>query len=300
MNFPFLIYPILATLISGEGQFLNRDTVWQYNNKQQQYFLENYFQKKSELKKFNKNELKSWASQDYLSLNKIAKENGFSNEFKQLAKNEVGMLSICEFEQTWIQKESKEYLLCDEKYYEAIKIDSNFEILKSDFHRHLFVKIITGSGDKVYLTFAEKKPNNNDFDFLKNIEYLSKLKKEKYIKKDYDCLLIPKIDFNKEFNINWINGISANGFTVKQYLQKVKLKFDIIHKREIFNEMSKLVNKLNPFESSAGNEFRFDAPFYLWIERNGCSSPIFAAYIDETNWVAYKSFLDIVNEKIDL
>ncbi len=297
MNFPFLIYPLLAALMSGD---LSKDVIWQHNNKQQQYFLENYFQKKSELKKINRSELKAWFSQDHIALNKSAKENGFSNQFKPLSKNEIGMLSSFNLEQKWVQKNYRYWSTYNEKNYEAIKIDSNFEVLKSDFHYHFFVKINSDSGDKIYLTFADKdKVNNNEFDFFKNIEYLSKLKKEKYTPRNYDCLFIPKINYSKEFNVNWLNGISANGLAVKQCLQKVNLKFDIVEQLDAFVRMSGIIKSMNPFVSRH-SYFEFDAPFYLWIEREGCSSPIFAAYIDETSWVQIKSFLETVNEKIDL
>ncbi len=279
MTFTTVMFPIIAALIAPEGKFLERNTKWNAANEQQKYFLENIFTKKDELSKFSDKELRCWASRDHNELNKIAKDNGFDIQLKPFGPGGFGSLSILDVAVKWLEAGTKTTINYNKVDYKGAKISKGITVMLSPGWKEPLISIETQNSDTVYITFANQP--------LEGLELLKKINKIKYdfyfykiCKPIYENLIFPVIDINQQVDISWLKNMTeTSGYFINQALQQTKFKMD-----EVGAHVQSAV--MLGFEKCVRRETNFviDKPFYVWIERKGCSLPIFAAYIDVDSW----------------
>ncbi|MDR3647372.1 MAG: serpin family protein [Candidatus Babeliales bacterium] len=285
MSFSMTILPIIAALLAPEGKFMNRKMQWNAVNKQQEFFLNKYFSKKDELTNFTEKEIRAWASQDHNELNKLARDNGFDIQLQPFKPYEFGSLAIFDVMVKWLQKGISTRLTYQDKSYKAVKLeDSNFNVYKfaKGIHDQPIVEIKTQSKDKVYMTIADKELK--DFELLDKISSLrDQIANKNYRLKSYTDVIFPCIDLNHEVDISWLIAMYSNGnkITISQALQQTKLKMDETGARVESAVMLGMCRSCYRLEK----QLIIDKPFYIWIERENCSIPVFAGYIEPSDWV---------------
>lgn len=287
-SFTLVMFPIIAALLAPEGKFMDVDSQWNSKNPRQAYFLRNFFSKKAELKNFSNEEIRSWASIDYNELNQIAKENGFNIQLQPFGPLEFGSLAIFDVIIKWLKNGISSTLDFDNEVYKAVRIENlhvfNVYKLNDEIYRNPVVEIKTQNNDRVYMTIADEKFNG--FSLLRKINELSDAigysKNHHDICKSvhYDSVIFPFVELNQQVDISWIKDMYSNGCTISQALQQTKFKMDENGARVQSAVMVSMLKSI-----AIPKELKIDKPFYIWIERENCSIPIFAGYIDSSDWV---------------
>jgi len=282
MSFSTVLYPIIAALMAPEGTFLPLNTQWHAINKQQEYFLEQFYtdKVKAQLSLFSQDELKSYVSQDHNELNAIAEQKGFDLKFQKLDAGKFATLSILDISIKWLHEGLKTELEFHGTKYKAALLESaNFEIFDVADHHHPIVKIKTKTSDTVFLTKADKPLAGFELTNTYIKLWHSQITHTYY----YDSIIFPTVQLNQMVDIAWLQGMRTDDSTSIPYeigaaVQQTKFKMD---------ETGAHV------ESAVGITFRpvslpkiysIDTPFYIAIVREGSIIPILVAYIDPSDW----------------
>lgn len=293
MSFTTVLFPIIAALLAPEGKFMEKNTAWNPVNAHQQIFLKAYYSEtaKKQLAEFSDTELRSWASQDYEILNKIAKENGFDIQLKPFLPNSFGSLSILDILIKWRTKGIKTSINYNNNTYEAVKLNKNFEVFKLWAYDHPIAKIKTQGRDTVYITVADQALS--DFDLVNKVTKLSNdinmplepgmiTYPEFCMQENYDSIIFPAVNLNQTVDISWLLNMYCPEVFIAQALQQTKFKMDEEGARVQSAVMMEFAKCCMPQTEKI---LCIDKPFYIWIEREDCTIPVFAGYIDSANWV---------------
>lgn len=260
---------------------------WHPINEKQGIFLHHYFAKKNELNGFSDRELRSWASPDHGYLNKILIDNGFSIQLRPFGgKDSFGVVSILDVMVEWLHEGFATSVAVGGKEYPAVSIEEGFIIQVSSRHEHPVVAIQTKSGDTLYITVADKL--RSEFELLEYVEKIQATLREYDPNKDgyatflehhrYNKIIFPMVNLDREEDISWLLGMNKGLWNIGQALQQTKFKM---------NEKGARVESavaLGVNTCPMPWPLTIDKPFFLWISRPGCTAPIFAGYITETEW----------------
>jgi len=287
-----VMFPIISALIEAEGKFMSWNVEWTGINAAQKIFLRNFFAKQNELGYFTREEIRSWASQDYEELNSIACNNGFNIQFKPFRPHEFGSLSILEVNINWLEKGIVTSLEYADEIYKAAKIkNNNFNVyeLNENIYTYPIIEIKTQNTDTVYMTIADEPCSG--FFLMKKINSLRDTISHRDNDQnhgickllDYDEVIFPFVNLNQEVDISWLKGMYANdGPIVSQALQQIKFKMNEFGAEVKSAVMVAMCKSIGPREIKRLN---INKPFYLWIERENCTIPVFAGYIDPSDWI---------------
>jgi len=279
MSFTTVLFPIVAALIAPEGKFFEKNALWSAVNTQQEWFLKNIYTEptKKELFLFNDKELRCWVSQSHKELNKIAKENGFTIQLLPFSKSEFGSLSILDVAVQWKTEGKETSINIEDKAYKAAKLEKEFQVFESSDYEHSIVQIKTKTNDVVNITIADEKLES--FKLLEKVNNLKKFINQENLTK-YASVIFPFVKLDQQVDISWLLGMKEKGYSISQALQQTKFNMD--HKgARVESAVAIAFEKCIRFEKKCV----IDKPFYVWIERPGCSMPIFSGYIDMENWV---------------
>lgn len=246
-------------------------------NEKQKKFVEMFADLSSELKSFSDEELKGWISQDDNFLNDRLEENEFKRWFKKLSKNEWGLLAILHLILKWSKKPEEDRLYFNDSIMvKAIKFNGGFSVSTSDEKK--IVSFDLKNGDKAVVYLNAEKPES-DIDVMERIE---KLRDKTFENEHYDYVTMPMVEFEYDEKIEWLRGmrLADDGSVVKEAQRMVKFRLDEegieIKEAVMMNIMSGCI--INP---EPPKHLYIDKPFYLWIERDGCSRPIYGLYVNE-------------------
>lgn len=279
MSITTVLFPIIAALVAPEGSYFESNNVWAAVNSSQQYFIENIYSKRSELNNFGEDELRTWVSSDDKYLNKIVVEEGLNIQFEPFTLSEFGSLSILDVSVEWQNEGISTSVNCEDVEYEAAQLKDGFEVFKSDAYSNPLIKLDTQSGDVVYMIIADSKPDDTAFGLFEKIVALKNLFSDSK-KIDFDSIVFPCVDLNKQFALDWILGMTnSSGYFVNQALQQTKFKMD-----EKGAHVQSAVMLSFDKSMKTPSVLTIDQPFYVWIERPGCTLPIFTGYIDSSDW----------------
>ena len=292
MSSTMVVSPIVAALVKSED-ILGKNRTWDAVNDVQQKFLKDFFSRRKELSGFPEKELKCWASWVAAELNAILKKERFDIKLEDFAEDEFGVVSILDVLAEWLKEGMKTKLFFEHQEYPAVRLSRTAEIndkptklflgFVSDKYSFPIASVATKSGDKVWMTVANQAVEG--FELVSKIENLRKLVSEHSTATHFDHLIFPMVDLDQIVDIGWLKGMQTNSdagrhFKISQALQQTKFKMNQFGARV----KSAVAIAIRATSVSISQNLLIDAPFYLWVERNGVSYPIMYAYIDANDW----------------
>ena len=281
MSKTIVMSPINGVLGKSED-ILGKDRLWNPVNNEQYHFLTDFFSKRDHLRGFSEKEFRNWVSRIASELNEVLRREGFDIQLQDFQDGEFGIVSILDVLVEWLVRGMKTEIYVNDTEYPAVRLENTaFEPYTSFGHRHPIAMLYTKSGDKVYMTIADRP--YRDFGL---IDRINGIRGDLRRASRYDYLKFPMVNLNHQVDISWLKGmwtIDANSgqrAEISQALQQVKFKMN-----ETGARVKSAVAIGVRFVSALSNQpLVIDKPFFLWIEREGMSTPIIYAYIDQEDW----------------
>ena len=286
-----VLHPILAALVKAEVE-IGPNRIWTATNDQQRIFLENFFTHRGDLSQFSPEELKSWMSWRAEELNQILQQEGFAIQLQPFKPNEFGVVGILDLLMEWLQEGKKKQIFAqNQRQYPGVNIKSgigqllgsndavpNFSAFTHSSHQHPIVAVQTKTGDIVWMTIADKE--REGFDLMTKVMSFKRNDLQPMRSKEF--VEFPMIDLEQEVNIEWLLNMTTMDAArnvevyISQAMQQTKFKMN--HKGAHLK--SAVAMGMTRKGISMEDGVTIDAPFYLWVERNGLQFPIMAAYMD--------------------
>ena len=281
MSRTFVGAPIAAALVKSED-FIGPDRVWKAVNRAQELLLSTFFAARAELARFTGDELRAWASRDASELNAILEREGFAIRVPELGRDDFGVLSILDVLVDWLREGKRTEVRCDGVGYPAVRLDS-FTVVSSRAHANPIAVLSTRSGDRVCMTLADEE--RDGFDLLSAIEGIRSTQEPS--SDAFDSVVFPMVDLDQQVELEWIVGMRTTGIAGRPVViaygaQQTKLRINV--KGAHVESAAALVMRVARMQPAPTRDLVIDRPFFCWIERDGVSAPILAAYIDQADW----------------
>lgn len=284
-----VVAPIISALVEAE-KMLGKKQNWQTENLQQVKFINDFFSKRNELSLFKPEELRSWVSDNADELNSVLVKEGFAFKVKEFLPHKLGIVSIINILIEWLTKGAEETIKHSNKTYPAILMKNEamaesqslpiFETYVSSVHEHPVFCANTKTGERVFMTVAEKEVAAFSLVFV-----IEKIRKRRASRGCCDHLLVPMIDYGEVNEILWLTGLAntdkqGQKWEISEALQQTKFKMNCrgMHIKSMAMTPIRVTSNLSP------KIYEIDQPFLLWVERRGLDIPIIYAYLDETSW----------------
>lgn len=284
MSYTAVILPILSVISIAEKEFLGVGGKWSPCNANQAILLDQYYPKKNQLSLISPNEMKSIASQDLSVVNRFLKENGFAIQLDERKDADFAVASILKIMLEWKKEAKKCSFTRDGKEYTAVSMNEGFRV-RSNVLGVKQVEIEAKNGDIIYMSIAQQPLQG--FELLERLEhyltgnpnnpsrcFLSTWTEE------YDSLIFPVVDIKQEVDIKWLERMSYGRAFITQALQETHFKMNDKGATAKSAVAIAGIRCCAPSKKS----YSIDQPFYLWIMRPGMSIPLFAAYIEPSDW----------------
>lgn len=290
MIYSQVIWPIVAALWGAFG-YIEAPSIRNVRavNDQQAVFLERYMQDKEVLKAFSPDELRTWVSKDADELNGILKQEGFGIQLNPFRPTEFGVVSILDVMMKWLHEGQRSSIIRTQgaseggARYEAFELKDGFYVGQLEGYAHPIITIKTKNEDgalgkdSVHLTVADEALGGDKL--WEKILKLRMLERKEI--EEYTHVVIPMIDYDQSFKLDWLLGLNVGGWFISQALQQTKFKMNDKGARVKSAVAIAMMRSAMPMPS---NKLIIDKPFYLWIEREGVPYPIFTGYLDEQFW----------------
>lgn len=289
MVYSHVIWPIVAALWGAFG-YIGVPSVQDVRpfNEQQKIFLERYMQDKNALKAFSSDELRTWVSMDADELNAILRKEGFGIQLDSFRPTEFGVVSILDVMMKWLHEGQRSSITVETKEaepirYDAFELKNGFAVGKLSGYAHPIVTIKTKNEDGtpgkdlVHLAVADEALGGDQL--WEKILKLRSLERKEV--EEYTHAVIPMIDYDQSFKLDWLLNLNVNGWFISQALQQTKFKMNDKGARVKSAVAIAMMRSAMPMPS---NKLIIDKPFYLWIEREGVPYPVFTGYLDEQFW----------------
>jgi hypothetical protein len=272
-----VIWPIVAALW-GAFDFVHVDSLQQVHavNQTQKTFIERYVKDRSMLDMFNKDELRTWVSDNADYLNNILKQEGFSIQLEQFSAQTFGVVSILDILVHWLHEGQKTTIIKNNATYDAFELKKGINFYQLDDYAHPVIAIQTKNEDTVWVTVADQKLTEFEL-FDKVVSLRNMQKKQVYT---FGSAVIPMIHYDQQFQLNWLLNLDIKGWFISQALQQTKFKMNE-KGAHVKSAVAIAVTRSMPIPLQ---QLIIDKPFYVWIERKGLPYPIFTGYMDELSW----------------
>jgi hypothetical protein len=290
MIYTHVVWPIAAALWgalafigapSGTGVHLIND--------QQKAFFESFMQNKVALQAFMPKELRTWVSKSAEELNAILKKEEFGIQLEPFKPTEFGVVSILDIMLRWLHEGQRSSITVahkdseDTKLYDAFELKDGFAVERLEGYAHPVITIMTKNDDgtlakdRVHLTVADEVLTGGQL-WEKIVKIRSLERKEI---EEYTHVVVPMVDYDQSFKLDWLLGLSVKGWYISQALQQTKFKMNEKGARIKSAVAIAMKRSMAPMPS---NKLIIDKPFYLWIERDGLPYPVFTGYLNEQFW----------------
>lgn len=292
MSRTMVVAPIVAALVKSE-KILGANRMWRAMSPEQERFLQEYFSQRTELARFSDQELRSWTSFAASQLNAILKQEGFDIQLQDFLPDEFGVVSTLDVLVEWLVEGQESTLSSNGVKYHAVHMESRaevdgiytsslFEAYHSSVHTSPVALVSTKSGDKVYMTVAGAPPYD-DFDVINRVNAIRTTLERAHT--HYDWLEFPMVDLDQKVDISWLRGMrtlsdKGDPALISQALQQTKFKMN----ERGAHVKSAVAIGIRVTSLKRNLPLIIDQPFFLWIERQGVSTPILCAYLTQENW----------------
>ncbi len=287
MSYTAAILPILSALSLAQNKFQENfpHSQWIAHTSEQNLFFKNYYPQKDQLQNLLPQELRSCVG-DIKQVNSFLKENGCTIQLKEKPLSALAVASILDIALTWKVSGEKSTLTLpgdSSQNYPAVHMQSGFTIRKTPEGKQILA-VDAHNGDTVYMTIA-----HGPLEGFKLSETVHSLSSNSYedITTLFSGARFPMVDLHTSIKLDWLLGLPygdqdvAPYFVIRQALQETR--FQMNEKGAHAQSAVAIEIKLRCIQQPKPT-FEINEPFYLWIERPSMSMPLFAAYIDTTDW----------------
>jgi len=273
-------YPIMAAILSANG-YLGQDYRWCHQNDLQETFLKSFHESKHEVSRLSEL-ISSIASQDASAINSFLQARGFSIQLQPFAgPRSFGVASVLDVLVKWMKPGKEKSIERGGVQYPAVKLE-NVSVVSSSKHEHPIVRLVTqprwvGEEIMVFMTPYSGRLGNQ-FEMMSAANKLSTCLSPV---NEFNSVIFPMVNMNQKVDIGWIVGLSTEDdrFCVEQALQQNKLRINQFGARA----QSAVAMEMRSMSFERG-EFTIDQPFLVWFVKDGCSQPLFAAHVCESDW----------------
>ena len=183
--------------------------------------------RRGELASFSERELRAWASRDASELNAILEREGFAIRVPELGRDDIGVLSILDVLVEWLREGNRTEVNCDGIGYPAVRLDS-FTVVTSPGHPHPIAALSTKSGDRVFMTVADRALDG--FDLLAAIEAIRTAQVPS--SGAFGSLVFPMVDLDQQVELEWIVGMrttdeAGRPVVITYGAQQTKLRINV-------------------------------------------------------------------------
>ncbi len=288
MSYTAAILPILSALSLAQNKFQENfpHSQWIPNTSEQNLFFKNYYPQKDQLQKLLPQELRSCVG-DVHQVNGFLKENGYTIQLKDnLPDSILAVASILDIALTWKVPGEKSTLTRagdSSQNYSAVHMQSGFTLRKTPEGKQILA-VDAQNGDTVYMAIADGP--SEGFSLSETVHSLSSNSYED-ITNMFSGAQFPMVDIHTSITLDWLLRLPYGYqdvppyFEIRQALQETRFRMNEkgAHAQSVVAIELKVTGIQEPQPT-----FEINEPFYLWIERPGMSMPLFAAYIDTTDW----------------
>lgn len=278
-----VMYPIVTALVAAEAELgPNRD--WKPINDKQRRFLSNIFApSREEATKIP--EIESTSSRNHEVINEFLRSRGFSIKLDPFqSPSDFGVASVLKLALEWLEKGTKTQITAQgqgTQLYPAVHMEGGVQFFTAQGHEHQVVKLLTKSGDEVYLTMMDKPVPQDDLD-ITALRLLCNLSPNR----QHSKVVFPMVDLDQQPDISWLvemwtpTNVPNEFGIVKQALQQTKFAMDEVGAKvesAVAIGMVRSVSRVAP-------PYRIDKPFLAVVTRPTLKQPIFVGYLDTDCW----------------
>lgn len=282
--------PIITALVEGE-RVLGPDRQWQAKNDAQSTFLDKYFSKRAELEKVLQEPqggspltFDSVVSHSADEINQFLRNHGLDIQLAKLVPPDLGVASVEEVLVKWAKKGASTSVYDKEdKPRDAVLLKEGVSVLDAGSEHMPVVVIDTVNPDYQVKMTIPNQPPKDGFELLAVIEGVGR--SQESLEDDYNGVIFPKVDLNQQVNIDWLKMLSTQGkdglpAVISQALQQTIFKLNV----EGAYAKSGVALGMTRGGIRGPRPYVIDEPFVCWIEKKGVSVPLFAGYIDYSDW----------------
>ena len=285
----FTAPPILGCLKAAE-EFTGRPLKFKWSNERQERFVKDFAGRIDDLKEL-KDEIQSIADQDVEVINKFLRDRGFDIQLRPTSGTTFSVASVLDILVEWIEEGKKRdiWRLNGDvrESYPGVYLKAGV-LLCDGLGWEPLVKIATKSGkDEVWIMpLSAETEVNDDLDIPLMIKQATlELEDYRHDEADYDeyeGVVFPMIDYNREVDISWLQGLWVNDtWWIEEAIQQTKFRMNEKGARAQ-SAVAMTMRCLSLDEPK--KPVVIDKPFLLWISRKGVSLPVFAGVFAKDAW----------------
>lgn len=287
-------FPIIGCLKAAE-EYLAGKLEWGTINKEQQEFMELFFEKGMEgIQGLSETELRWKADKDVTKINNWIRENGFDIQLTE-SPNPGGfsVASILDVLVEWMKEGELRNIFNDKGDFEGVLLKEGVRVLQNPhLHSYPVARIRTKSGDRMYMTPVDGLPDDK---FALESKIRSIMVAMKHDDHRYEGVVFPMIDYDQEIDIGFLRGLQARkpdgeDYYVSEAIQQTKFRMN--EKGARVESCAAMTMRLCASSGDFTPPFVIDRPFMLWIEREGINIPLFGGVFAEDVWKNPKTLED--------
>lgn len=285
--------PIITALVKAED-ILGANRTWHATNPAQTQFLARYFSQRGEIERALATpspeqplKVDSIASYTAEEINSFLASKGFNIALDPFTTpGEFGTASVMDVLVKWLYPgTSTQLVAADEQTYPAARLRLGVDIERSSLTGKPVAFISTQHPDyKVGLT-VPNEPISDAFellDFVANVRNRGLNHSFDY-SVNYAGLIFPKVSLDQRVNIDWLREMETTGkdglaAIISQALQQTKYRMNEIGARAESAVALGVTRGISP------SPLVINRPFVCWIEKTRTSLPLFAGYINYSDW----------------
>lgn len=237
---------------------------------------------------FSPKELETLGGFEVSAINVFLRSKGFDIQLKQQDDpHALYSASVMNVLVHWKIPGTESTVYVDKKQYPAVLLKEGcFRAFTLENWGFPLSIIQTDNGDTAFITVAEKPVEGEAL-----VQVADKLMRGTPVRrgaKDYEKLLFPMVDLDRQEDLSWFEGMSFMGidrtshatpFYIAQALNQNKLKI---------NHLGARAESATAFGATRGISFNptlvIDRPFLFWLTRRDLGHPYFCAYVTEEDW----------------
>ena len=214
-------------------------------------------------------------------LNKFLSDNGFSIKLDPLGPDDLGAVGILDLLVEWLNAGSEQSIRGqDGKTYAGVRI-KNAAVL--DIRgTHYAARLETKDGTCAYI-MPDDRPADQ-FQLMGRVNDANAFASAMKHSRKYKGVDFPMVNMRVREDMSWLLGMNTVGedhspWRITQALQENRLRMNQFGARAQ-SATAVAVTRGISFEQP----FVVDRPFIVWFTRPGCTRPLFAAWVDYSDW----------------
>lgn len=247
---------------------------WRAHNAQQREFVRDFLKLGGEAGKLPASMLQAIASDNADVINKFLAKNGLSLKLPPFGRGDFGAAAVLSIEGKWAAA-ATELKDADGKKYPAVALPGCDFYQVPGHNQGPVVRIYKSKEFNVYVTPWDG--DDEGFNAVKAARDLTPDATTPVDPANYTRMVMPMIDLNRSVSLDWLQGMTGNGYTVREARCQTILKLD----EHGFSVKDGFVFRAS---RSIPKTYVLNKPFLLWVEVPGSTYPVFASKVDPKYW----------------